>query len=71
MQFLLHSIFQTSVENQILFAAVRNHFDFPHHDVRTVGPALHAGGKCQLEFSDAFGFQRELRSADARGIDGD
>src|ERR1017187_2785032 len=34
-QFVLHGIFQASVEDQVLFAAVRNHFDFPHHDVGT------------------------------------
>ena len=68
-EFVLHGGFQAAVEDQVLLAAVGNDFDFAHHDVGAVGSALHARGKRQLEFADALGFERELRSAHAAGID--
>ena len=65
---VLHRRFQSPVEHQVLLAPVGNDFDLPNHDVGTIRSTLHACRKRELELPDALGFDRELRSSDARRL---
>ena len=66
--FVRDSGFQASVEYPVLLAAVGHHFDFPHHDIRGVTPAVHMRGQRQFESPDALRLHGELRRAHAPRI---
>ena len=55
-EFVLNRVFQSSVEDHVLFAPVGNDFDLANHDVCALCVTIHASRKRQLELADAPGF---------------
>jgi hypothetical protein len=60
--------FKLAVEDNVLLASVRNHFNFAHHNVRAFVGSGHLCRERQLEFADALGLQGELRTANVLRI---
>ena len=63
--------FEPPVEDQILLATVGDDLDLADDDVIARGRALHVGGEGELEFADARGGERELRSTHAARFSSD
>ena len=59
---------QAAVECQGLFAAVGDHFNLAHDNIRAFGGVVHLGLEGQFKLADTFGFNGELRRANAAGV---